>query len=110
MRASRDQYFANWEEKVSEIDSPTIRASAEARHKRLLDAHEQIITTSEDAKDAYVPFMKDLEDIRKYLSKYLSKSSIADLADAAKKVQGDGQTVKQKIGAIITTLDEVQNG
>src|SRR4051794_12020795 len=42
MRASRDTYFASWEEKATEIDNPTIRASAEARRKRLRDAHEQI--------------------------------------------------------------------
>ncbi|HQY87805.1 MAG TPA: DUF2959 family protein, partial [Tepidisphaeraceae bacterium] len=68
MRSSRDVYFANWEDKVSDIDNPTIRASAEARRKRLQSAHEEIITSSSAAKDAYVPFMKDLEDVRKYLA------------------------------------------
>jgi hypothetical protein len=86
----------------------TIRASAEARRQRLRNAQDQIVTASGDAKDAYVPFMKDLQDIKKYLAGDLSKSSIADLGDAANKVQTDGGTVKDKIGVIITTLDSVQ--
>ena len=108
MRASRDDYFGKWEEKVTEIDNPTIRQSAEARRKRLRDAHERIITTSGEARDAYQPFMKDLQDIKKFLASDLSKGGIADLKDAAKKVQADGVVVKQKIGAVVETLDSVQ--
>jgi len=108
MRASRDTYFSNWEEKASEIDNPTIRASAEARRKRLRDAHESIITTSGEARDAYQPFMKDLQDIRKYLASDLSKASVADLSDAVKKVNADGVVVKQKVDAVIKTLDTIQ--
>ena len=108
MRNSRDTYFAAWEEKATEIDNPTIRASAEARRKRLRDGQEQISTATGEAKDAYVPFMKDLQDIKKYLATDLSKSSVADLAEAAKKVQADGQTVKAKLDAVAKALDAVQ--
>jgi hypothetical protein len=108
MRNSRDTYFAAWEEKATEIDNPTIRASAEARRKRLRDGQEQISTATGEAKDAYVPFMKDLQDIKKYLATDLSKSSVADLGDAAKKVQADGQAVKAKLDAVAKALDAVQ--
>lgn len=110
MKASRAEYFGAWEDKASEIDNPTIRASAEARRKRLRDAHERITTAAGEARDAYVPFMKDLEDIRKYLAADLTKSSVADLGDAAKKVQASGSAVRGKIDAVITTLDSVEKG
>jgi hypothetical protein len=107
MRASRDQYFGKWEEKVTEIDNPTIRASAEARRKRLRDAHERIVTTSGAARDAYEPFMKDLQDIKKFLASDLSKNAVADIGDAAKKVRTDGANVNAKLGAVVATLDSV---
>lgn len=110
MRASRDAYFTKWDDKVTEIDNPTIRQSAEARRKRLRDAHEQIITTAGEAKDAYVPFMKDLDDVKKYLADDLSKSSIADIGDAVKSVQSNGVIVKNKIDAIVRTLNKVESG
>jgi hypothetical protein len=109
MRNSRDAYFAGWEEKASEIDNPTIRASAEGRRMRLRDAQQQISVASGEAKDAYVPFMKDLQDIKKYLATDLSKSSVADLGQAAKKVQADGADVKAKLDAVGKSLDNVQN-
>ena len=108
MRASRDQYFGRWEDRVTQIDNPTIRNSAEARRKRLRDAHEEIITTSGEARDAYGPFMKDLQDIKKFLAADLSGGAIADLKEASKKVQEDGAVVNARIGAVIETLDAVQ--
>ena len=110
MRASRDAYFAKWEDRAMEIENPTIRASAEARRKRLRDAHERIATASGDVRDAYEPFIKNLEDIRKYLSTDLSKASVADLEDAAKSTRAQGGIVKEKIGVIIRMLDDVQSG
>jgi hypothetical protein len=108
MRTARDQYFANWEEKVTEIDNPTIRASAEARRARMRDAQERIVSKSMAVRDSYEPFMKDLQDVKKYLGPDLSKDSIADIGDAVKKVQTDGTIVKQKIDAVVAELDAVQ--
>ena len=108
MRTAKDQYFASWEEKVTDIDNPTIRASAEARRARMRDAQERIVSKSMAVRDSYEPFMKDLQDVKKYLGPDLSKDSIADIGDAVKKVQADGATVKQKIEAVVAELDAVQ--
>ena len=108
MRTAREKYFAGWEEKVADIDNPTIRASAEARRTRMRDSQERIVTKSQAVRDAYQPFMKDLQDIKKYLDQDLSKDSIADIGDAVKKVQADGAIVKQKIDAVVAELDAVQ--
>lgn len=108
MRAAREKYFGAWEERLDEIDSPTIRASAEGRRKRLRDAHEQIATASGAARDAYAPFMKDLEEIRKYLETELTAASVADLQDASAKVRASGTVVRGKIDVILQVLNKVQ--
>jgi predicted nucleic acid-binding Zn-ribbon protein len=110
MRTARQTYFARWEAKASEIDNPNIRASAEARRQRLRDAHERIITESEQLRDSYQPFMKDLQDIRKFLSADLSKQSVTMLGDVNNKCQADGGVVKQKINAIVAELDSIEAG
>jgi hypothetical protein len=108
MRAARQDYFAKWETKTTEIENPTIRASAEARRQRLRDAHERIITSSEQLRDAYEPLMKDLQDVRKFLAPDLSKQSVSMLGDANKKCQADGAVVKQKIDTIVDELDRIE--
>jgi len=108
MRDTREAYFASWEDKSSAIESPTIRASAESRHRRLRDTQEQIALASSETKDAYVPFMKDLQDIKTYLATDLSKSKVADLGQANKNVQADGANVKAKLGEVARLIDTVQ--
>jgi hypothetical protein len=107
MRDSRAAYFAKWEEKAAEIDNPSIRASAEARKNRLRASHDRITTASLAARDAYEPFMRDLQDVRKFLATELSPATTSMLGDVSKKANADGATVKQKIDAVITELDTV---
>lgn len=108
MRAARQDYFAKWEAMTTEIDNPTIRASAEARRQRLRDAHERIITSSEQLRDSYEPLMKDLQDVRKFLGGDLSKQSVSLLGDVSTKSQADGAIVKQKIDTIVDELDRIE--
>ena len=110
MRQARSDYFATWDERVSDISNPTIRASAEARRSRLREGHERISTASGQARDAYEPLMRDLEDIRTFLGTELSPQSVGLLGDASKKAQENAGTVKQRIDAIIAELDKVDGG
>ena len=108
MRDSRAEYFTQWEEKVSEIDNPTIRATAEARRAKLRQSHERISTATIQVRDAYEPFMRDLQDVRKFLGGELSKQSVSMLGDVQRKAAESGATVKQKIGVIIAELDAIE--
>jgi hypothetical protein len=109
MRDSRDAYFAKWEEKAATIDNPSVRASAEARKSRLRAAHERITTNALAARDAYEPFMRDLQDVRKYLASELSPTSVQMLGDVSKKADADGAVVKQRVNAVIRDLDAVES-
>jgi hypothetical protein len=79
MGAARNQYFATWEQRLSEINNPNIRASVEARQAKLRASHDRIRTETLDARDAYEPFMRDLRDARTFLGGDLSKQSTSML-------------------------------
>src|SRR6185503_1292794 len=108
MRAKRNEYFARWEEKVSEIDNPNIRASAEAKRARLRESHDRITTASAQAKDAYEPFMRDLQDTRRFLGGDLNRQSVSMLGEVQKKATANGATVKEKLGVVIRELDAIE--
>jgi hypothetical protein len=105
MRASQQAYFAKWEDKMTQIDNPSIRASAEERKTRLRAEYDRITSASIAAKEAYDPFMRDLEDLRKYLAKDLTPTGTAMLGDVSKKSSADGAVVQSKIDALIAELD-----
>ena len=108
MRQARTTYFARWDERVSDIDNPTIRAAAEERRTRLRNAQERISTDAGQARDAYRPLMSDLQDVRKFLDGDLSKDTTAVLGPATTKAQKDAQVVKERIDVVIADLDAVQ--
>jgi hypothetical protein len=110
MRNDRNAYFAQWEAKLTEIENPTIRASAEQRRNKLRQSHERITTLSGEARDAYDPFMRDLQDVRKFLGGDLSRQSVSMLGDVQRKAAASGATVNQKIAAIVAELDAIDAG
>jgi chromosome segregation ATPase len=110
MRDAQAAYFARWEAKAAQIDNPSVRASAEARKSRLRSAQDRITSASLAARDAYEPFMRDLQDVRKYLGAELTPTSVQMLGDVDKKATADGAVVKQRIDAVIAELDAVDRG
>jgi len=107
MRASKAEYFAKWDQKAEQIDNPSIRASADARRARMRAGYERITEASLAAKEAYQPFMKDLQDVRRYLGAELSRDNATMLEGVSRKANADGVTVKQKIDTVIAELDAV---
>jgi hypothetical protein len=110
MNQSRREYFAAWEETVSDVDNPTIRASAEARRTRLREAQQRLTTKSGAVRDAYQPLMRDMDDVRKFLARDLSKQGVALVGDTAKNAQESGAKLNQSIDALIDELDAVDSG
>jgi len=108
MRDARAAYFAKWDAKTSEIDNPSLRASAEERKARLRAAHERITTDALAARDAYDPFMRDLRDVRKFLGGELDPASVRMLGDVARQATDDGAVVKQRVSTVIADLDAVE--
>jgi hypothetical protein len=108
MRQARSAYFARWDQRLSEIDNPTIRDAAEQRRARLRAAQDRISTDASAARDAYRPLMSDLKDIRRFLDGDLSKDTTSVLGPATAKAQKDAQGLKERIDVIIADLDAVQ--
>ena len=108
MRQARSAYFARWDQRLSEIDNPTIRDAAEQRRARLRAAQDRISADAAAARDAYRPLMSDLKDIRKFLDGDLSKDTTSVLGPATMKATKDAQSLKERIDVVIADLDAVQ--
>jgi hypothetical protein len=107
MRQAREDYFAKWDARLAATENPTIRAEAESKRARLRAAQEKIATDAAKAREAYQPFIIDLEDTRKFVGSDVSKESVSVLAPTVKKAQQDGAALKQKIDVVIADLDAV---
>ena len=108
MRQAREAYFSKWDARLAATENPTIRAEAESKRARLRAGQEKIAADAALAREAYQPFIIDLEDTRKFIGTDVSKESASVLAPTVKKAQQDGTLLKQRIDAVIAGLDAVE--
>jgi hypothetical protein len=108
MHQARDAYFAKWDARIAAVDNPTLKSEAEAKRARLRTEQEKILADSAAAKDAYQPFLADLEDTRKFLTGDTSKDTVSVLTPMVKKAQDNGRLVKERLDAVIDDLDAVE--
>jgi hypothetical protein len=105
MRQARSAYFAKWDAHIAQTPNPTIRAEAESRRTRLRAAQDRISADAAEAKEAFQPFMTNLQDVRTFLAKELSRDTTSILGPAVRKAQADGSILKQRLDAVIADLD-----
>ena len=108
MRQARDAYFAKWDARLAATDNPTIRAEAESKRARLRAGQEKIAADAARAREAYQPFIIDLEDTRKFVGTDVSKESVSVLGPTVKKAQQDGAVLKERLDVLIADLDAIE--
>jgi len=108
MRQARDAYFAKWDARLAATDNPTIRAEAESKRARLRAGQEKIAADAARAREAFQPFIIDLEDTRKFVGTDVSKESVSVLGPTVKKAQQDGAVLKDRLDVLIADLDAIE--
>ena len=110
MRANGRAYVTKWEQETEQVSSPELRAGAAARRQGIKEHYEEIVTAGQAVRDAYQPFLKDLQDIRRALASDLTPAGIESAKLAMDKSKTEGETLNEKIDVVIAKLDEVAGG
>jgi len=76
MRANGRAYVAKWEKEMDQVTNPELRAGASARRQGIKENYEEIVAAGRGARDAYQPFLKDLQDIQRALASDLTPAGI----------------------------------
>jgi chromosome segregation ATPase len=107
MRARSHEYQAKWQEEMSKVTNPDLKAAAQARATKVRGRYDMIQAKAQDAKAAYEPFIRDLKDLQTYLSNDLTPGAVEAATPVFAKVQASGQVLNQKLDAFKAELDDV---
>jgi len=110
MRENARQYVAKWEKEMNQVTSPELRAGAAERRQRVKDSFDGIVSTGRSVRDAYQPFLKDLQDIHLALANDLTPGGVGAAKAAIDDAKAEGKTLNERIDALIAKLDEVSSG
>jgi chromosome segregation ATPase len=107
MREKGGAFFSEWEQQVNTIQNEEIRNEAATRLGKRKKSYDRILAAMQDAKAELVPFLSDLNDIRKLLESELSAGSVASAKNTIKKAKWHGEDVQESLSDVEKELDRV---
>jgi chromosome segregation ATPase len=110
MREQADAYIASWQREMADVDNPELRAGVEARRERVRQNFDSIRAAAQSTRDAYEPYMKDLQDIQKVLGMDLTPQGLQTVRPVIDKANADARVVNERLDALIAQLDNVSSG
>lgn len=107
MQEKGKAYFQAWEDQINSISNADIREQAKKRYDKRVKSYNKIIKAMTEARDQLVPFMSDLNDIKKMLDAELSRESVKSAKDLIKQANWHGGDVVEELKDVETELDRV---
>jgi len=107
MKAKGQEFFADWEQQVKSIQNPDIRKAAENRLAQRKKSYNKILAAMQEAREELVPFMSDLNDLKKMFDGELTASSVASAKDLFRQANWHGNDVNESLLDVEKELDRV---
>jgi len=107
MKEKGHAFFQEWEAQVKGIQNEDIRKEAEKRLAKRRKSYGKILTAMEEAREQLVPFMSDLNDVKKLLESELSASSVASTKSLIRQANWHGEDVRESLSDVEKELDRV---
>ena len=99
--------FQEWEKEVQAINNPDIRKEAEKRYAKRKKSYDKIHKAMQEAKAELVPFMSDLNDIRKLLDSELTEGTVSATKSTIRSADWHGEDVRDSLSDVEKELDRV---
>jgi hypothetical protein len=107
MKANEQEYIQKWQEEMTTVTDPTLKATAEARRQAVASKFDSVTASCATARDSYNKFYSDLSGIRTYLSNDRTPDGVAASGASMDQATADGKTLKANIDVIIAQLDAI---
>ena len=109
MNSRRDASLDEWQQKTKSVTNPEVKAVMESRREQVKQLLDSSRPAREAARDAFVPFLSNLQDIDKLLSVDLSPAGIEAAASFTQGAVTHGKSVVAGLDAFLGSLTQVRD-
>jgi hypothetical protein len=92
------------------MQSKEIRSGLTERRAAVKKNYDALTELAQKTRDAYDPFLRDLQEIKKALSIDMSKGGVSALQPAFSRAHADGQALGAQIDALNAKLAQTLSG
>lgn len=107
MREKRADYISDWSREAENIRNPEIAQLSAERNLETEAEFNRLMESMAYAKDALVPYMSDLNDIRTFLKNDLTATGLETIRPVTERVLSNGGTVNSSLDQAIVVLNGV---
>jgi hypothetical protein len=107
IQARGDAYFERWHDNMAHVSDPKIRALAESRRPLLQQSFQQIKALSQEAREAFVPFLSGLRQLRNGLEKDPACAGSENTRERIRQAREKGKQVDRCLARIVSELDSM---
>lgn len=107
MKLKGEAFFAEMEQQVKTIQNDDIRKEADKRLAKRKRSYGRVLAAMQEAKEQLVPFMSDLNDVKKLLDSELSSGSVASTKSLIRQANWHGEDVRETLLDVEKELDRV---
>jgi chromosome segregation ATPase len=107
MKAKGQEFFSDAEKQVVSIQNENIRKAAEKRLQNRKKSYGKILSAMQEAKAELVPFMSDLNDLKKMFDSELTTTSVNSAKDLIRQARWHGADVAEALEDVEKELDRV---
>jgi hypothetical protein len=107
IRTRGQAYFEQWQEHLASVQDPEVRKLAEQRRDHLQERFSQIRLHTQQAREAFQPFMAGLRRLRNGLENDPAVAGTDSMKELIRATRDNGQKVEAGLAAILVELDAV---
>jgi hypothetical protein len=111
MNAKGVNWLTEWHKSYSDIQDPELREVNEERRLEVTSQFDEIHQASRAARDALLPLLRDLQDVRTVVGNNLTTRSVRDVAstDVVRNAGLHAQTANRNLDIAISDFQELSN-
>lgn len=108
MQVRRAAYRQEWEKEMEAVQNPDIKAHMQQRKEEVGRTMDRAQPAAQAAREAFPPFLQNLQDVQKMLSVDLSRSGVAAATPIAHKAIDEGNGIIASLDTMISALSELK--
>jgi len=107
MRSRSKQWLAGWQKSQAEVQDPELKALSESRRAQALERIQNIDRSLAEAREAFAPFVKNLQDVKQVVGNDLTPNGVAAVSETAvvQNANQAGTTAARALDVTIAELD-----
>jgi hypothetical protein len=107
MKEHQNEYIELWAKEADKTQNPAVQQTMDQRRQSISSDFEKLRGMAQDVRDAYQPYLQDLQSIQKAMTLDLTPAGVKALQPSIDQAKSDGDTVVHKLDALGIELDKL---